>query len=84
MGILIEGKPNKEERLYSLGEISLASGIKPATLQRRRRVLGIPTNLGGYTYAQVIQMVKSPVRRKKISSTNIDRLKSQLNRDGFL
>lgn len=36
----------QEEKRYSIGEISLATGIKAATLQGRRKRLGIPSGGG--------------------------------------
>jgi hypothetical protein len=40
-------KVNREEVLYTMKEIEAATGIKAATLQGRRKNLGISSNRGG-------------------------------------
>ena len=41
----------REETLYTMKEIELATGIKANTLYGRRKRLGIPSNREGYTLA---------------------------------
>lgn len=84
MGALIEGDPRGRGRLYSIKEISLATGIKPATLQRRRTVAGIPASRVGYPIDIVKQLVKRPVKKCVTKKENVAALKAQLQRDGML
>lgn len=84
MGALIEGDPRGRQRLYSIKEISLATGIKPATLQRRRTVAGIPASRVGYPIDVVKQLVKRPVKKCVTKKENVAALKAQLQRDGML
>lgn len=72
----------QEEKRYSIGEISLATGIKAATLQGRRKRLGIPSG-GGYTLEQAKQMIRRPPARR-ISKRNADQLRAQLLNDGAI
>lgn len=65
-------------------EISKASGIKVATLQRRRAVLGIPASGGGYTYAQALELIRKPVLRKVTNTDNVELLRRELKKDGML
>ena len=83
MGALIEGDPRRKDgRLYTMGEISRATGIKTATLQARRKRMGIPPT-GAYPYNVVRQLIR-PVMRKEPREGNVDRLKKQLKEDGML
>lgn len=83
MGVLIEGDPRRNDgRLYTMGEISKATGIKVQTLQRRRLVAGIPAS-GAYPYSVALQLIK-PVKRKKAMPDNVDRLKKRLKDDGMI
>lgn len=81
---MIEGDPRGRQRLYSIKEISLATGIKPATLQRRRTVAGIPASRVGYPIDVVKQLVKRPVKKCVTKKENVAALKAQLQRDGML
>lgn len=84
MGALIEGDPRGRGRLYSIKEISLATGIKPATLQQRRKRMGIPPYRTGYPLDIVKQLVKKPVKKCVTKKENVAALKAQLQRDGML
>ena len=85
MGALIEGDPRQQGRLYTMGEIAQASGIKPATLQRRRQHLGIPPAAKGYTYEQARQMITKPVRVvRKPDPDRVSRLRAALRNDGLV
>lgn len=84
MGVLIEGDPRrKKDRLYTMGEISEATGIKKATLHQRRKSLGIPAS-GAYPYAVVLQLIRRPVLRKAGSPDNVNRLRKQLQDNGMI
>lgn len=86
MGILIEGDPRPQSgRLYTIGEIAQASGIKTATLTRRRKILGIAASPRGYTYEQAKQMILKPVAvKRRPDAERVNRLKKQLQNDGLL
>lgn len=84
MGALIEGDPRGRGRLYSIKEISLATGIKPATLQQRRKRMGIPPHRTGYPLDIVKQLIKRPVKKCVTKPENVAALKAQLQRDGML
>lgn len=81
MGALVRGKP--EEQKWTMGEISEVSGIKQSTLQHRRRLLGIPSKQGGYTYEQAKALMRKPIDVRKPSRSRMDRLRQQLRDDGF-
>lgn len=83
MGVLIKGDP-RQERLYTMKEISQASGIKVPTLQRRRMAMGMPASEGGYTYEQALQLIRRPLLRKQTKPENVARLRRQLEKDGML
>lgn len=74
----------REETLYTMKEIELATGIKASTLQGRRKRLGINSS-EGYTLAEVKQMIKRPVPgRHKASRQKAEALKAMLKNDGAL
>jgi hypothetical protein len=74
----------QEETLYTMKEIELATGIKTSTLQGRKKRLGINSS-GGYTLAEVKQMIKRPVPgRYKASRRKAEALKAMLKNDGAL
>lgn len=83
MGVLIKGEP--QETLYSMEEISLASGINKSTLRARRVRLGFEATRHGYPYAQVLQMVR---KREKPHNTpdarRVEKLRGLLKKDGML
>lgn len=83
MGALILGDP-REKRRYSIAEISQATGIKAATLQRRRAKLGIPADGVGYSYEQILQIIKKPTMKKVPSAEAVARLRAQLKTDGMI
>jgi len=75
----------RAEKLYTIKEISVATGIKWNTLQTRRKKLGIEANRKGYTLAQVKQMIKRPPHyRKQFSQRKADELRQTLKNDGAL
>ena len=75
----------REEELYTIKEISVATGIKWNTLQTRRKRLGIEANRKGYTLAQAKQMIKRPPHyRKQFSQRKADELRQMLKNDGAL
>lgn len=82
MGALIEGDPRRE-KTYTIAEISAATGIKRNTLHSRRQQLKIQAK-GTYTYAEIKQLLKKPMRRNFTIASNVDRLKRQLKEDGML
>lgn len=75
---------NREEVLYTMKEIEAATGIKASTLQGRRKKLGISSNRGGYTMAEVKQMIKRPPIRRGFSQRKADALRQMLKNDGAL
>lgn len=72
-----------EEKLYTIKEITLATGISAKTLHNRRRARNIPANRGGYTLSEVKQIIKRPTRRKA-SNQNARELRARLLNDGAL
>lgn len=83
MGALILGDP-REKRRYSMAEIIQVTGIKAATLHRRRSVLGIPADGTGYTYEQVLQIIRKPAMKKRPNADNVARLRQLLKNDGMI
>lgn len=82
MGQLIMGDP-RSEKLYSMEEISLATGIKKSTLRSRREKLGYEATRTGYTYAQIIQMMQRPKPHNAPKMRNVEELKERLKKDGY-
>ena len=75
-----------EEILYTMKEIAEATGIKVSTLTGRRRRLGIQSNKGGYTLAEVKKIIKRPPNagNHKFSQRRADHLRRQLQTDGAI
>lgn len=71
------------EKLYTIKEISLATGINTKTLHSRRHERGITANRGGYTLDEIKIILKRPTRRKA-SSKNARELRARLLNDGAL
>lgn len=83
MGQLIKGDP-REERLYSMEEISLASGIKKSTLRARRERLGFEATRRGYPYAQVLEMIRKHEKPYNApDARRVEELRQLLKRDGY-
>lgn len=74
----------RDEVLYTMKEIEAATGIKATTLQGRRKKLGISSNRGGYTMAEVKQMIKRPPIHRGFSQRKADALRQMLKNDGAL
>lgn len=76
----------KEEMCYTMGEISIASGISVNTLYKRAEKLGIKVDEDkrGYTLEQAKLLVKRPVRRKNSSPRVAEALRCRLKNDGYL
>ena len=74
----------EDKTLYTMKEIELATGIKAGTLHGRRRRLGISSNRGGYTLAEVKQLIKRPPLHRGVSRQKIEALRAQLKNDGAL
>ena len=74
----------RDEVLYTMKEIELATGVKASTLQGRRKRLGISSNRGGYTLAEVKQLIKRPPLHRGVSRQKIEGLRAQLKNDGAL
>ena len=75
----------REETLYTMKEISTATGIKVNTLQGRRKRLGIEANRGGYPLAAVKRTIKKPPQKKAVfSQRKDDALRQMLKNDGAL
>lgn len=76
---------NKSEPLYTMKEISEATGLGVHTLHGRRKRLNIPANKGGYTMDEVKQIIKKPPGyRRKWSRKRADVLRAQLRNDGAI
>ena len=71
----------REER-WTIKEISVASGIKEATLTSRRKRLSIERNPDGYNLSEVKAMIKKPPLHRGYSQRKADLLKRQLLTDG--
>lgn len=72
-----------EEKLYTIKEIALATGINSKTLHSRRKERGIAANRGGYTLDEIKRIIKRPTRRKP-STQNARELRAKLLNDGAL
>ena len=83
MGQLIKGDP-RGEKLYSMEEISRASGINKHTLRARRERLGYDATRRGYSYAQVMEMIKKPKVHNAPDARRVEELRRQLEKDGIL
>lgn len=83
MGQLIKGDP-RGERLYSMEEISQASGINKHTLRARRERLGYEPTRRGYTYSQVVEMIKKPKVHNAPDARRVEELRGLLKKDGML
>ena len=75
-----------EEPTYTIGEISLATGINTGILSARRKSKGIPAAArgGGYTLEQVKEMVRRPPLKRGTDPRKADQLKARLKNDGLL
>ena len=71
-----------EER-YTIKEISVASGIPVATLNSRRKRMGMEGNDEGYTLAEAKLLVRRPRRGRPFSQGKANRLRQKLQNDGF-
>lgn len=71
-----------EER-YTMKEISVASGISVATLNSRRKRMGMEGNGEGYTLAETKLLVRRPRRGRPYSQAKANRLRQKLQNDGF-
>ncbi len=74
----------REEKLYKVKEISLATGIKTGTLYSRIDSRHIPRNKDGYTYEQVKIIVKRPRTKRKADRKNVETLQLSQKNDGYL
>ena len=85
MGQIILGDP-RDERLYTIKEISESVGIPIGTLRCRARRLGIAMDKGGFAYPEVLTMIRPPQKRRgqRARPDMIDHLKRQLKKDGYL
>ena len=85
MGLLIMGDPRGNEKLYSMEEISLASGIKKSTLRARRERLGYVADRRGYSYDQVLEMIRKREKPHNApDARRVDELRKLLKRDGMI
>jgi hypothetical protein len=73
----------KEEELYTIAEIAMATGKKRDTLNSRRRRLNIPPNHSGYTLQEVKAMIK-PAQIRRASKQKAAKLRAQLLNDGAI
>ena len=75
-----------EEPTYTIGEISLATGIKSSVLSSRRKARGIPLaeSGAGYTLDQVKVMVRRTPLKRGVDPRKADQLKARLKNDGLL
>lgn len=71
-----------EER-YTIKEISVASGIPIATLNSRRKRMGMDANDEGYTLSDVKALVRRPRQGRPFSQAKANRLRQKLQNDGF-
>ena len=74
----------REEETYTMKEIAVASGISVATLNSRRKRMGMeaPKEGEGYTLEQTKQLIKRPQRGRKFSQQKANRLRQRLQTDG--
>ncbi len=71
-----------EER-YTMKEIAVATGINVATLNSRRKRMGMEGNDEGYTLAEAKLLVRRPRRGRPYSQAKANRLRQKLQNDGF-
>ena len=74
----------KPETLYTLKEISIASGIKQGTINTRRQRLKLESNKGGYTYAEVKMLIKKRPLGNRHDPRKTDALRTMLKNDGAI
>jgi len=74
----------REERLFTLKEISVATGLNKQTINSRRIKAGIPSNNSGYTYEQAKILAKRPPIKRALKKENVSYLKRKLIDDGLL
>lgn len=72
-----------EEKLYTIKELSLATGMNVKTLHSRRKERGVAANRGGYTLDEIKIILKRPTRRKA-TNKNARELRARLLNDGAL
>ena len=78
-------RKEKAQELYTMKEISEATGIGVHTLQGRRKRLGIQGSKGGYTMDEVKRIIKKPPGyRRKWSAKRAALLRAQLRNDGAI
>ena len=75
---------NRDEMRFTIKEISVATGIKAATLSSRKKRLGLEPSGGGYTLAEVKQIVKRPPIPRAFNQKKADALRQMLKNDGAL
>lgn len=73
----------ENEVRYTMKEISEASGISRATLDSRRRRLGIQSQNGGYTLAETKQILRRRRPGRAYSQAKANQLRQKLQNDGF-
>lgn len=71
-----------EER-YTMKEISVATGINIATLNSRRKRMGMEASDEGHTLAEAKLLVRRPRRGRPFSQAKANRLRQKLQNDGF-
>lgn len=69
------------EKTWSIGEIADATGIKVATLKRRRAVLGIPVSACGYTWDEVKRIIADPVHKKVKDKRAVQTLREMIRKE---
>ena len=74
----------KEEELYTIAEIAMATGKKKGTLNSRRRRLNISSNSMGYTLQEVKAIIKKPAQKRRASKQQAAKLRAQLLNDGAI
>ena len=72
-----------EEERYTMKEISVATGIAIATLNSRRKRMGMAGNDEGYTLSDAKALVRRPRRGRPFSQAKANRLRQKLQNDGF-
>ena len=74
-----------EEIRYTMKEIAEATGIKVTTLAGRRRRLNIEVGKGGYTLAEVKQIIRRPPNAtRRFSKQKANQLRQKLQTDGAI
>ena len=71
------------EDRYTMKEISVATGIAIATLNSRRKRMGMEASDEGYTLAETKLLVRRPRRGRPFSQAKANRLRQKLQNDGF-